>query len=1053
MSYTNQQIAQLIAQNLAKNKQPIFQKGTTTSTGINREINVSVGGKVVRALGWNVDTPGEVNVFWDAQNKRYIAWKEETRSLKRKVVLAKRKVRPDDKKITILYNFVVAQNGGLLEGFARDKNLSIEDIDVTNYEVIGVTNTGNSFTIILKNQNDYFFIDTDKTQTLLQISPSNFDSGVIPAFYYYGSELLRSTLDYRDDRFTGGYLLNGVFNITATPATYPNSNYYIDDTNFYSSEVSYTTLTVTTGAIDTLFYFEKAIRFTTGNDITIFNSESLYMKGIVLGSSDTGSLGIAVNVNVYEAVGTGEAAQWNLFYTISPPQDYDTSIHYSNSILFNPYHLALHQFLLYNPETPTLPFVPTNWKDIDLVKYAGFQDEGEYTAPVIVAGNISVSPGDTIEAFKARNSSWDSIDGVNVSTASEIVAVNKSQNEDTPNNKTTITISINSNYTATNNITGLYLDEVPSPDVFFWNVALTETINRVKSITRIDSVTIPLKDAKVLPLSDLYIGNVVTSSNMTWAINTDLTIAQSPSTVSFGASFPPTTSGDISMTCTGTYSNTWNECSLSLHEVSIPVYRNRTTTISGSGLKSSSGSVATTKISTKNIKDVEPLFQGIDATLCQKITGQIKRTRIFDIDNPGLTTTTNINTIENTFEALTPIKKSYLLVTATTTTEFSLHNSFFATSNDDGVTIENYHLGHEFVGTQRLKYYQQKTTYDAVNYFPQLFTNNGGSIFDTPVLSESTELPLSTGTLPALPEGQVYVMEYVWGEEEYLDEQEKLIFFEPIGTTTKLHPFNGFSGSATVLYNIMKPDTTTLNKYAGRTLRCFNYLAGDRAFMPSPFISQYGVATRFYPWLLTAVVTNTPYEEKQLNLLQGEDPSLVEIYNISATITTKMNVEMTNIEWTDKDETYIYNPDYEWYIADNKEQKINNFTTSVTTTIDAGFYMWSNVYNDKTIIVSENNHGASIIEYLSSEENRKTANLYKVRDSEGNETVELAVSQIPTQTEKQKEHRADIYRFNISTLKWERRANAVSSLSQLSTIPEYISYHPTPINTERKKRF
>ena len=187
MSYTNQQIAKLIAQNLAKNKQPIFQKGYTTSTGINRQINVSVGGKVVRALGWNVDTPGEVNVFWDAQNKRYVAWKEDTRSLKRKVVLAKRKVRPDDKKITYIYPFKILtkyNSEWYVWGFNNETKIDLPSGVIISsfsnnpelFTLFAYTTNSDELTIYKQSGNDPYIIE-NRT-----INKDFFTNKIIPSF-------------------------------------------------------------------------------------------------------------------------------------------------------------------------------------------------------------------------------------------------------------------------------------------------------------------------------------------------------------------------------------------------------------------------------------------------------------------------------------------------------------------------------------------------------------------------------------------------------------------------------------------------------------------------------------------------------------------------------------------------------------------------------------------------------------------------------------------------------------------------------------------------------
>ena len=139
MSYTNTQIAKQIASLLKQKQTPIFQKGTTASTGINSEITVRLtNGKVVRALGWNVTTPGQVTVFWDAQNKRYVAWKESvSSSLKRKTLLANRKTRPDETRYLWEYYVKILQPSSV-EGFENDSNFIVGD-----YSRISITNLVN----------------------------------------------------------------------------------------------------------------------------------------------------------------------------------------------------------------------------------------------------------------------------------------------------------------------------------------------------------------------------------------------------------------------------------------------------------------------------------------------------------------------------------------------------------------------------------------------------------------------------------------------------------------------------------------------------------------------------------------------------------------------------------------------------------------------------------------------------------------------------------------------------------------------------------------------
>ncbi len=95
---------------------------------------------------------------------------------------------------------------------------------------------------------------------------------------------------------------------------------------------------------------------------------------------------------------------------------------------------------------------------------------------------------------------------------------------------------------------------------------------------------------------------------------------------------------------------------------------------------------------------------------------------------------------------------------------------------------------------------------------------------------------------------------------------------------------------------------------------------------------------------------------------------------------------------------------------------------------------------DFVCIVPANDYTVLIINALKNSAIKKCSNLYTVLDDNGNETVELAVSQIPTGTAEQDEWYADIYRFNTTSLKWERRPNGVSTLSELTSPSDFISY-------------
>ena len=93
-----------------------------------------------------------------------------------------------------------------------------------------------------------------------------------------------------------------------------------------------------------------------------------------------------------------------------------------------------------------------------------------------------------------------------------------------------------------------------------------------------------------------------------------------------------------------------------------------------------------------------------------------------------------------------------------------------------------------------------------------------------------------------------------------------------------------------------------------------------------------------------------------------------------------------------------------------------------------------------TYIFADNDFTSFLVEIIPTVITR--TNLYIVKDEQGNETVELAIAEIPTTTDEQDEWRADIYRFNTTSLKWERRPNGVSALSELTSPSNFISYHP-----------
>ncbi len=120
---------------------------------------------------------------------------------------------------------------------------------------------------------------------------------------------------------------------------------------------------------------------------------------------------------------------------------------------------------------------------------------------------------------------------------------------------------------------------------------------------------------------------------------------------------------------------------------------------------------------------------------------------------------------------------------------------------------------------------------------------------------------------------------------------------------------------------------------------------------------------------------------------------------------------------------------------------ITSATFSVLEEIeDTSFIKWQSLYENGLFFSTEDDHTASILYWNRANKPHKATNFYTVLDDDGNETMELAISQIPTDTAEQDEWRADIYRFNTASLKWERRPNGVSALSELTSPSDFISY-------------
>ena len=81
-----------------------------------------------------------------------------------------------------LYNFIVGQNGGLLEGFGNDQDLSTEDLDLSTYYIVGISNTGDDYCVYFRHVNfENYVVKTKNIFRLesptLQTSLSNYHGG------------------------------------------------------------------------------------------------------------------------------------------------------------------------------------------------------------------------------------------------------------------------------------------------------------------------------------------------------------------------------------------------------------------------------------------------------------------------------------------------------------------------------------------------------------------------------------------------------------------------------------------------------------------------------------------------------------------------------------------------------------------------------------------------------------------------------------------------------------------------------------------------------------
>jgi hypothetical protein len=858
MSYSNQQIAQLIAQSLSKNKQPIFQKGYTTSTGINRQINVNVGGKVVRALGWNVDTPGEVNVFWDAQNKRYVAWKEDTHSLKRKVLLSKRKVRPtDDKKITILYNFVVAQDGGLLEGFSADENLNLSDYTVKN-----IINVGDNYFSVYKLSNNSYAFSNNTGNVLVTISNSDFanNSFYINDFYLsaYKTQTTVSvipTIYYTSNG--GGTLYNGTF-FPSTPryagnipqGYLPNDDYYIEND----------TCTTT--------YILKAVDNVNRGNINQVITHSL------TGRTDT----------------------------------------------------------------------PTLWD----YTYAGSYTIPHQRATLCVDGYTLDNQNENVN-----------IDVVSSRTFQETATERIQTTSTTYNNSRVSSYDLG---TASN----------PIYDIQY-NISAQGSINQVIKKPRLYKINVRILNTYLEPV---WGGDGWPSPGNTWDPILEGTISTVVVVVS-GSFYSTTPTFPIAYTIESE-SFTFNAGDQTTY------YLRKTDDFYPIGTDWFDLWKAATRIKLNN----EISYHFIESQ-----AGFLFPTGYFYVTGAPNISIEYDPPEEIYSDSVRLYDDSYSIVGNSSVVTVTENYSFQNTQNSSMLNNVNCVMYQQSINNLTQQY---------IYNYSQTYPNTSGSVFTFERYEETTYAnPQITYLVVAIKNNAYYITDW---KNNTIDAEDRFAFFTydnnyslEVGSVT----FEGYSMCG--IYN----------NYA-------TYASNDAPIKKEKRVFQNTYNETSTNEVLSRFTVNTfNWVSKEVVIFQSVGGQVIKaIGSVSS--------------------------------ADDSASP-NEITVSISEVTTETYQIVSEDYVNGLIISSAADYTMMLVEYFN---NYKTqANLYLTADENGLDILELAIAQIPTDTVKQKEHYADIYRFNTTSLKWERRPNGVSSLSQLSEIPEHISYHPTPINKERKKRF
>jgi hypothetical protein len=135
MSFSNKEVSNKLAEIIRKGTLTIFQRGTANQVGIGATINVNTPQGRVQAYSYNVVQPGEVTVFYDTTNRRYVAWQQTQDDprvprnggkLIQRTELQFRKTR-GNKEIVKNYNFVIISSGSKIRGFKKDEDLTIGD--------------------------------------------------------------------------------------------------------------------------------------------------------------------------------------------------------------------------------------------------------------------------------------------------------------------------------------------------------------------------------------------------------------------------------------------------------------------------------------------------------------------------------------------------------------------------------------------------------------------------------------------------------------------------------------------------------------------------------------------------------------------------------------------------------------------------------------------------------------------------------------------------------------------------------------------------------------